>query len=216
MKKLKYTNDKVSNEIDFARGYSHRCLTKFYGFLKKEDKIIGFIYEYMSNGSLESFINSKKEISLIFQLTSIYRIFQGLEFLQKNNLIHRDLKPANILLDHDFLPYISDFETIRNPSDEMTNDLGSEIYTSPEQFKGGNVSFPTDIYSFGLIIYFILEKKHLRNIEKNQKLSNKFEVFNQLFLNCIKRLPDERISIEDIKTIHILQPLKKFSIPFKL
>ena len=64
----------------------------------------------------------------------------------------------NILLDHDFLPYISDFETIRHTIDENSNfelskDVGTLLYESPEQFSGKYVSFLTDIYSFGKIIY---------------------------------------------------------------
>ena len=41
----------------------------------------------------------------------------------------------------------------------MTNGIGSILYTSPEQDEGGYISFGTDIYSFGLIIYFLYEKQ---------------------------------------------------------
>lgn len=121
----------------------------------------------MSNDNLYSFLCSENENkNELFSLIAINRICQGIDYLQSNLLIHRDLKPLNILVDHDYLPYISDFETIRkipqqlnDYNNEITNDIGSSLYTSLEQSRGLYISFPTDIYSFGLIIYFIYEKK---------------------------------------------------------
>ena len=45
--------DEYKYEIDFCQNYSHRCLTKFYGFLYNDSgQKSGFVYEFMSNGSL--------------------------------------------------------------------------------------------------------------------------------------------------------------------
>ena len=119
----------------------------------------------MSNGTLNSYVSNREKIDEAFSILTISRVIQGLDYLHKNKLIHRDLKPANILLDHDFLPYISDFDEIRNPnegeeeSDPMTANVGSTIYMSPEQYRGENVSYSSDIYSFGMLAYYLYEKK---------------------------------------------------------
>lgn len=166
MKKL--NSFESEHEKNFCKNYSHHCLTHFYGFLIKEDKIIGFIYEYMSNGSLDTYVSSNPDkINKLFVLMTIDRILEGLIYLHSNMLIHRDIKPMNILIDHNFIPYISDFDTIRHPikggvsTETMTNDVGSQFYSSPEQIRGDNVSYPSDIFSFGLIIYFLYEKKNM-------------------------------------------------------
>ena len=94
-----------------------------------------------------------------------------LNFLHSNNLVHRDIKPSNILIDHDGLAYISDFETIRSldPSDgPFTADVGTPLFLAPEQNLPKNTSYLTDIYSFGLTLYYIYEK--IYNFPKN--LSN--------------------------------------------
>lgn len=168
----------INHEIEFCDRYSHRCMCPFYGFLKNDKgKIIGFIYEYMSNNSLQEYVeNNPERIFKIFSMITINRLLQGIKYLHTNSLIHRDLKPSNILLDHDFLPYISDFETIRHTIDEnsdfeMSKEVGTLLYESPEQFKGKYVSFPTDIYSFGKIIYFLFEK-----------ISNEGEILHQQML----------------------------------
>lgn len=103
----------ANREIEFNEKYSHRCFTKFYGFIKDDlNKISGFVYEYMSQGTLHDYVLKNKTNS-IFVLSTILRIYQGLSFLQSNNLIHRDIRPQNILIDRDNVAYISDFDTVR-------------------------------------------------------------------------------------------------------
>ena len=169
MKKIifdKNSNNK-SNEIEFDKEYSHRCLTPFYGFVRKEEIIVGFVYEFMSNGTLVDFMNKIKneneneEEEEIFCYMTMIRIAEAIKYLHSNSSIHRDIKPLNILVDHNNIPYLSDFDTIRkieNSTSEITHNIGSIIYTSPEQYSDVVCSFPADIYSFGQIIYFIFEK----------------------------------------------------------
>ena len=208
---MKMLNDSIDEkikkrEIEFCKKYPHRCFTKFYGFIRNEhtNNITGIIYEYMSNDSIHSHILVyKKPITYIYVLLTIIRIFRAIVFLQENLLIHRDLKPLNILIDHDFIPHIADFETIRNvEGNEITNDIGSLLYSSPEQNKSENVSFPTDIYSFGFIVYFLNEKKHHDNSLKKQYCSMPKNM-QTLFEGCTKFLQEERLKIKQIKELLI-------------
>ena len=208
----------TEHEIYFDENFSHRCLAPFYGFLKKGDKTIGFIYEYMCNDSLKSFVSSNPDkVDDTFILLAINRIIQGIDYLHSNKLIHRDLKPSKILIDHDFLPYVSDFDSIRHPKEEekddiselMTNDIGSMTYSSPEQFQGLDVSYPTDIYSLGLLIYYLYEKKYLysyygtiRYIKKDDEipsLSHAPSIIQALFTECLKFNTETRITNHEIR-----------------
>ena len=228
MKKVNELDD-FKHEIDFCSNYHHRCLTPFYGFVKdkNKEKIIGFIYEYMSNDNLCTFLTSMpdKQNNIIFIMTSIIRIFEGIEYLHSNSLIHRDIKPANILIDHDYLPYISDYYTIRyldesDTSTSMTNDLGSLQYTSPEQDNGVNVSYPTDIFSFGLVLYYIFKKKNLfdacqsniidtkKNIASLPKIDSSSKI-QEIFDKCVKYKLSERMKLNEIK-LNIINDIQSF------
>ena len=120
------------------------------------------IYEYLVNDTLKSHV---KQINEMFALDAIIRISEGIKYLHSNQLIHNDLKLENILLDNNFIPYISDFPTIRHlltneekeNNIEYTKDIGSTIYISPEQYYGDDISYPTDVYSFGILTYFLYE-----------------------------------------------------------
>ncbi|KAK8840254.1 hypothetical protein M9Y10_031199 [Tritrichomonas musculus] len=200
--------DDYEHEIEFCENYSHRCFCRFYGFLFIKRRKGGFIYEFMSNGSLSNFNGQRSnEMNKLYSFLAICRVFQGIEYLHSNNLIHRDIKPGNILIDHDNIPYISDFETIRNvplkEEEDCTQNIGSILYTSPEQDSGSNLTFESDIYSYGLVIYFLFEKDHyfingkpktddiIVNIDASENI-------NSLFHSCVKYDCTKRSSIIDI------------------
>lgn len=207
------------HEKEFCLQNSNRYFVRCFGFVKNKQKIEGFIYEYMSNGSLLNFIKfNNNKISNFFSWTSLIRIFGGIMFINHNNYVHRDLKPGNILIDHDFKCYISDYETIKkidSNSAEMTFDFGSKGYSSPEQMNGGNVSFQTDIFSFGLIMFYLFEKKDMIRLDSNFEcdfidiienenipvMINMPPDLQNLCKKCIKYKPDDRPSLGEIKLI---------------
>lgn len=146
--------------------------------------------------------------------------------MQSNSLVHRDLKPQNILINHDNIPFISDFETIRPINNTMqkdekgviiqqqfTSEVGSNLYESPEQDEGKELTFATDVYSFGQIIYFLFEKSscfesfdylqvfEMKKINRSYNI-NKCSNNIQLFYNkCIKYNPEERPSLSEIQKV---------------
>lgn len=168
----------------------------------------------MSNGNLSEYFDKNKEkIDNLFGFISMNRIFQGMKYIHSNSLIHRDLKPSNILVDHDCNVFISDFDLVReiDLNAEMTGDIGSLIYCSPEQYSGKKIDIATDIYSFGLLVYFIFEKKDLKSKndykfyfdEENPKnvtemISSIPKQIKYIIQNCIKYYPKERLTNDDI------------------
>ena len=223
-----YTN--IKHESYFCENFTHPCITHFYGYMRKNGEINGLVYEFMSNGTLNDYIINNDVNEIYLQLTLV-RIFQGIKFLHSHSLIHRDLKPQNILLDHDYLPYISDLETVREltkDNTDLTTDFSSPIYGSPEQYMGecSLISFSSDIYSFGAIVYFVFEKKNM--FEKNQSiisflqkediptLENASNNFQYIYKSCVKYNPKERLTIKQIeeifmKEINSFDYLEKYS-----
>ena len=200
----------IQREIEFCQ-HSHRCFTPFYGFLMEKEyhNMTGLIYEFMSNGSLKSFVKENKfdEINNdIYLLMTINRIYEGIKYLHDKSFVHRDLKPSNILINHNNLAFISDFETIRSvdSSDPFTAYVGSPLYTSPEQDESNIVSYPTDIYSFGLIIYYLYEKNNMWSCYSNKKdrikqITKCPNAIKTLYENCVQRLPENRIKTHEIR-----------------
>ncbi|KAK8889305.1 hypothetical protein M9Y10_034051 [Tritrichomonas musculus] len=141
------------------------------------------------------------------------RIFEGIKYIHSNHFIYRDLKPSNIFLNHDFVPFIGDFDSVKdidNSEFPFTGNIGSDYFTSPEQYQKDEYSYPTDIFSFGCIVYFlfsngknvILKDKYCDLMDnKIPKLENITSNIQNLFLSCMKLNPSERITLENIEKL---------------
>lgn len=211
MKKYHKNQPNFKHEVDFCSNYSHRCMTKFYGFVKNNDEIIGFIYEYMCNGNLYDHIRCNPYIiSPTYSFNAMNRIFQGIDYLHRNSLIHLGLNSRSILIDHDFIPFISKFELIRKETDEKLPDYYDKelLYMSPEEYNEKNISFTSMIYSFGRMIYLLFEKsefcdeKTSKDIFKiNNPMKSVPREIEEIYQSCIKFNEKERINHDSLKGI---------------
>ncbi|MFZ5952243.1 MAG: serine/threonine protein kinase [Candidatus Rifleibacteriota bacterium] len=88
-------------------------------------------------------------------------ILSGLEHAHQKGIIHRDLKPDNILFTDTQTPVIADFGIAAalkasKTSTNLSMSIGTPLYMSPEQFKGGKIDRGCDIYSIGAVFYQML------------------------------------------------------------
>lgn len=131
------------------------------------------ILEFAKYGNLIQALNSIKP-SFRQRLKWGIDIGNAITYLHKNDIIHRDLKPQNILFVHPDIPKISDFGLCLSLSDikrytKTGQRLGSRYYMSPEQqISSKHVSFQSDIYSLGVIYYFLFHNKFKINFKIDQ------------------------------------------------
>jgi serine/threonine protein kinase len=87
-----------------------------------------------------------------------YKCCKALEFANTLGVVHRDIKPANILTRGELDIKVSDFGAAQLTGSEVTqvSGVGSPAYMSPEQVRGEEVDFRTDMFSLGGVLYHLL------------------------------------------------------------
>ncbi|OMO69627.1 hypothetical protein CCACVL1_19372 [Corchorus capsularis] len=157
-----------TNEVSTIGRIHHVNVVRLLGYCADGSER-ALVYEFMQNRSLDKFIfsvnNSKRPKLSWGKLQDIaIGIARGIEYLHlgcDQRILHFDIKPQNILLDSDFNPKISDFGLAKLcPKKEsvvpITAVRGTMGYIAPEvYFSGniGNVSYKTDVYSFGMLLF---------------------------------------------------------------
>jgi serine/threonine protein kinase len=90
-------------------------------------------------------------------------LMQGLAALShahRMGVVHRDLKPANLMITESGAVKIMDFGIARVAGSEHLTSagflMGTPAYMAPEQVTGGEIDARTDLYSMGVVFYYLV------------------------------------------------------------
>ncbi|XP_019163397.1 PREDICTED: G-type lectin S-receptor-like serine/threonine-protein kinase LECRK3 [Ipomoea nil] len=172
----------------------HKHLVRLLGYCNEEQHQI-LVYEYMSNGTLASFLFGDLTPSWSQRIKIALGIARGLTYLHEEcstQIIHCDIKPQNILLDDYYNARISDFGLAKllrmNESRTQTNIRGTKGYVAPEWFRNNKVTAKVDVYSFGVLLMEIITCR--RNVEDVERWGGDKAILTDWVTDCFleKRL----------------------------
>ena len=207
-------------EIQICSTLRHPNLVQFLGISFNSTEIL-ILFEKIIGSNLEDFINNKNSmLSSNIQKHITSQLITTFKFLHNCNppIIYRDLKPANILIDKTICVKLTDFglsKYFQNETNEaylLSGETGTIRYMAPEVFNNQKYNLKVDVYSLGLIIYFIytMTKPFNEYTVDSMKFyfqqedlilsTNKIKSKNiQNIVNkCINKNPQERIDINEL------------------
>ena len=223
--------DRFRREAQTAANLNHPNIVQIFDWGMEDEPY--FVMEYIEGNTLTSIITGNKTVGLNDILYIGSQVANGLKEAHKHGLVHRDIKPGNIMITPDGKVKVTDFGivSLQNEESDITKTgavLGTASYISPEQAQGKPVSFESDLYSLGTVLYELIAgnppftgdspiataTKHLT--DKPEKLSNYRKDIPKALENAILKLlekrPSDRFkSAEDLRAL-LLQQRKQIQI----
>lgn len=187
-------------EATILKNLSHPLIPIIYDL--EQDKSYSYIImEYLEGVSLKTYRKehemTKQQIQkTALQICSIMGYLHGLE----PPLLYLDLKPENLMVCTDGCIKMVDFGASLPKAEWKRHRIaaGTRGYAAPELLEGGEVDERSDIYSFGMLLFFLFtgetpgrKKKKIQNIDSLNQVDNDWkDVINQ----CLKYTPGLRFS----------------------
>ena len=223
--------DRFRREAQTAANLNHPNIVQIFDWGIEDEPY--FVMEYIEGNTLTSIITGNKTVGLNDILYIGSQVANGLKEAHKHGLVHRDIKPGNIMITPDGKVKVTDFGivSLQNEESDITKTgavLGTASYISPEQAQGKPVSFESDLYSLGTVLYELIAgeppftgdspiataTKHLT--DKPEKLSNFRKDIPKALENAVLKLlekkPSDRFkSAEDLRAL-LLQQRKQIQI----
>lgn len=212
-----------SKEFEVLHKLHHLCICQAKGINIQEqttndkgEKLtrIGLYLEYIDFNLKDCL--SKEIINNTLKTRIVVEISHGLRYLHSKGCIFRDLKIDNIMLNSIFQVKIIDFGLVRvnellfgeEAMNTMTKGVGLELFMSPEMMNEEDYDNKTDVYSFGIVLYFIFFGKMPNQSMKDRSLGKPIKLpkenFNvskiciDLMGKCLTTDPKNRPSFDEI------------------
>lgn len=217
--------ERLKIEAKAAAGLSHPNIATIYAIEETEDEMF-IVMEYIKGKDLKEIVE-KKQLSTHEIIGIATQIAKGLNTAHKKKIIHRDIKSANIMVTEHGRVKIMDFglaklgRGVQNTREQST--MGTASYMSPEQINGENTDHRSDIWSFGVILYEMLNKELpfkgdyeqaiLYSIlneepgEMNIQKSDSYRLLKRIVKKCLKKDRSERYNgctqiLEELNTVN--------------
>lgn len=141
-----------------------------------------------------------KEISEEQILKWCIQFCYAMDYVNQKGYVHSDIKPDNILIDNGAIK-ITDFGLVKPINDLSKQYYGSQYYLAPESWEGTK-NIPSEIYSFGIVMYQLVNGGKLPSdncpgidleyFHKHIEIPKFDSIFYPLISKCLKKDSKER------------------------
>ncbi|CAM3754811.1 Stk1 family PASTA domain-containing Ser/Thr kinase [Alkalicoccus chagannorensis] len=223
-------------EAESSASLSHEHIVPIYD-VGEDGSTYYMVMEYVEGQTLKEYIRSAGPLTPEETVRILSQMTAALDHAHRHRIIHRDVKPQNILIGLDGTAKVADFGIARAISEATithTNSiLGSVHYLSPEQARGGRITYRSDLYSLGVIAFEMLQGevpfqgdtavsvalKHLQETLPPLERSDIPQPLNNVITKLTAKNPDDRYAsasalLADLDTV--LDPSRAGEAPLDL
>lgn len=151
-------------EAQLAAQLTHPNIVPIYD-VGNRDGLVWFVMSFITGETVRDLVRRDGAQPIHVTSRVLRETAWALSYAHARHIIHRDIKPDNIMIERATgRTYVADFGLAKLLKDDQHSELtsaggilGTPAYMSPEQAHGSeHIDHRTDIYSLGLVGYFML------------------------------------------------------------
>ena len=118
---------------------------------------IGLWMEFVRGRTLKQIVDDGRVFSEAEAVAIGIDVAHAVAAVHSAGVLHRDIKAQNVMLADDGRAVLMDFGTGRELADNFSSDVaGTPLYLAPEILAGGDATVQSDIYSLGVLLYYLV------------------------------------------------------------
>jgi eukaryotic-like serine/threonine-protein kinase len=152
---------RFENEAKAAGRLSHPGIVSIYE-CGEEGSVAYIAMEYVEGHTLHEYFSQGMQFSLADTISILVQLLDAIGHAHEQGVVHRDIKPGNIILTQAGRLKVTDFGIAHIQSSELTQVgmiMGTPYYMAPEQYQGIRVDGRADLYSAGVLLFYLLTGK---------------------------------------------------------
>ncbi len=217
----------IINGAKLAIQLDHPNIVRLYN-LETFENVPFLAMEYITGPTLDTILVKREKVTIEECTLILKNLIPALDYSHEQNILHCDLKPSNIFLHiqatdiwerqgkellmrnltqwPNFTTKIGDFGIARQIRDFLSRTLRIDsyrtlVYMSPEQLVGRKLTFASDIYSLGVVLYEMLSGhppfytgalEHQILHVPPEPIENLPEPYQKIILCCLEKNPEQR------------------------
>lgn len=208
--------EEATREIAILKNLDHPNIEKVYEYFELENNVFNIVTELVNGVELFDKIARNKTFREQDAAVIMYQLFSSIKFLHDYGIIHRDIKPENIIIQDEenlFIKLIDygSCEVLTESKQTGTQKVGTPSYIAPEILNGEEYDYSCDMWSLGVIMYFLLSgQKPFQGISE-EELYNAIKTAEPTFQeNAWQSVSEEAKNL--IKSLLIKKKKKRINI----
>ena len=193
--------ERFRREARLAAKLNHPAIVQIYDVLTAEDASC-IVMEHVEGTNLRQLLDDGP-LPVEEVVTLARDVAEGLAEAHRQGIVHRDLKTENVLITSEGRAKIADFGIAKRvlmgtEEDSLTGDgrvLGTYRAMSPEQARGEEVDFRSDLFSLGVLLYEALTGRSPFEAENELAMLNRIVHERQAPVREVRPEVPENLSI---------------------
>ncbi len=167
--------DSFNNELQMLLTLNHPHIERLYEGGVSDDNIPYLVVEYIDGQHIDQYCDLHR-LDVRQRIRLFLQVCDAVATMHHSLIIHRDIKASNIMVNAQGETKLLDFGLAKLTENTTTAELAEPTisgymmtlaYASPEQIRGQNITTASDVYSLGMLLYYLLAGQLPYTIKNN-------------------------------------------------